>query len=133
MGAIPDPDAWSELDLKALRKGDRVVFCVEIAEPLGDNTFVRTLGGAIHLSDCLEGHVLPAGMPIEAGDRVEARLAALEAVAHPPIDLGEVIAAANVSEHLKRIADALSSCNEYGEAGSEAIYGAISRALRERR
>ena len=35
----------------------------------------------------------------------------------------------SIAISLKRIADAMTEPNEYGEAGSRAIYGAISRAL----
>lgn len=38
---------------------------------------------------------------------------------------------ASIAISLKRIADALTSPNEFGEVGSEAIYGAIKRGLRE--
>jgi hypothetical protein len=39
----------------------------------------------------------------------------------------------SIAISLKRIADALTSTNEYGECGSEAIYAAIRRGLRDGR
>ena len=36
----------------------------------------------------------------------------------------------SIAISLKRIADAMTTDNEYGEHGSQAIYGAISRGLR---
>ena len=44
------------------------------------------------------------------------------------IDTGAALASIAIS--MKRIADALSTPNEYGEFGSEAVSGALTRGLR---
>lgn len=47
-------------------------------------------------------------------------------------DVSETVALTSIAISLKRIADAMTADNEYGEHGSQAIYGAIKRGLRER-
>lgn len=43
-----------------------------------------------------------------------------------------VVALVSIAVSLKRIADAINSPNAYGEVGSAALAGAISRGLRDR-
>ena len=58
--------------------------------------------------------------------------AALEPAALPMASHA-IGATLSIAISLKRIADALNSCNEYGEVGSEALANSIARGLRDGR